>query len=462
MADEMTRIQSSTVLVAALLTGIAISSPAGAQEYWDSSLVGYNTPINGALSDPMDMECDDEFYRNLVDGTPGIRHAVGVKVRSDQLVDSVSLMCAVIAADGDHVEVYTYSGFSGGAGGFGGQERDYLCRDGEVLAGFRGRAGDYIDQLQVACRPVAGGSLRWLPAAGGTGGTAFSAVSCPAGMAVDVMRVWAGQVYAPYVAKFTFRCQILPKLESLPLQQIGGQLVVAPEADPEPTQDPFPSQVADVVIGDAPEENPEEDPAPASDPIPATEDETPADAVPEPDPAPTTRPSPRPGLAPPSVDVPVRSPLPRPGTPVADAPEPDPESEPDAADEDIAVPEPAPLQMQLSLSPPSVVGDRGARLTIKLSEPAATDVRIILASGLPELVQVPEDVSISAGSRQARVEVATTGDVDDPTTVPIHATFSDRPDESPAQVNLLVRPDPSADKERGRGKSGGQGRGNQP
>jgi hypothetical protein len=65
-----------------------------------------------------------------------------------------------------------------------------LCPSNQMVVGFEGRAGSFIDQLVVVCAPltVAGppslavtrGTFAKLPAVGGTGGEAFQ-TSCPAG-----------------------------------------------------------------------------------------------------------------------------------------------------------------------------------------------------------------------------------------------------------------------------------------
>jgi hypothetical protein len=65
-----------------------------------------------------------------------------------------------------------------------------LCPSNQMVVGFEGRAGSFIDQFVVVCAPltVAGppslavtrGTSTKLPAVGGTGGEAFQ-TSCPAG-----------------------------------------------------------------------------------------------------------------------------------------------------------------------------------------------------------------------------------------------------------------------------------------
>jgi hypothetical protein len=77
------------------------------------------------------------------------------------------------------------------------------CGTDQMIVGFRGRAGLLIDQLIFACAPlvvsgsagawkVSRGTVTYLPAIGGTGGTAFPQTDCPAGQVARVSRVRAG------------------------------------------------------------------------------------------------------------------------------------------------------------------------------------------------------------------------------------------------------------------------------
>jgi hypothetical protein len=87
-----------------------------------------------------------------------------------------------------------------------------MCSSGEAVVGIRGRYGVALDQMEVACRPWrrdigANGSTRWLPPAGGSGGSQQFSLTCPTPLAV--FRVNIGTV-GTYVGGFSLICVVPP------------------------------------------------------------------------------------------------------------------------------------------------------------------------------------------------------------------------------------------------------------
>jgi len=434
-----------------------------AQDTWSSQLVGNDTWWNSreAFSDPEHLSCGDEYV-------------VGLVLAGGLYVDSVNLRCAELDNGWKHLDVHLASASPAGgeADLYVSEEKDFRCDSGEVVAGFKGKAGDYLDRLQVGCRALGEETVRWLPTAGGEGGTNFGPLTCPSGMGVDRMSVWSMEAYGsagityrwiPYsITKLTFRCKTLPG--TLPVQQVGGQIDYAVE---EPLQTV--GGQLDVAIGEASgasapaapgEEDPAAPPSPSTEPAPAPA-ESGEMSVPAPEPAPplTPRtPALPPGVVSPQVEVPVRQPIPgqEPPDPAETAPADQAQPAPDSVN-DSATPMEPPPAIVLSLKPGSVRGGETVWLTIRLSQATAAAEEIVLTTGAPELAQVPERATIESGRQEVRVEVTTTGSVERPTSVPIRASFGNGHQQA-VEVVLQIRPDP-AGKGRGRPDTDDAGQG---
>ena len=77
-------------------------------------------------------------------------------------------------------------------GGQGGEPFQRVCPRNQFVVGMRGRAGFYVDRLQLACRAVTDkghptGAITWLPAVGGNGGNPFGPLTCAGNAAVQFL-----------------------------------------------------------------------------------------------------------------------------------------------------------------------------------------------------------------------------------------------------------------------------------
>ncbi|GIX46731.1 MAG: hypothetical protein KatS3mg131_0942 [Candidatus Tectimicrobiota bacterium] len=106
---------------------------------------------------------------------------VGLKGRSGWWLDQVQVQCVRIDGQGRWSSgVVT----RGSAGGNGGNPFTRTCSSGYAVVGFDGKAGSYVDRLELRCRKLTGasstsGSEVALAAVGGNGGRDFSAKRCP-------------------------------------------------------------------------------------------------------------------------------------------------------------------------------------------------------------------------------------------------------------------------------------------
>jgi hypothetical protein len=85
------------------------------------------------------------------------------------------------------------------------------CPPNQVVVGFGGRSGLYVDQLLLRCAPlvvngppytIARGTITALPPVGGTGGQPFPTTDCSAGQVATVSRILAGD----YIDAFGLSC----------------------------------------------------------------------------------------------------------------------------------------------------------------------------------------------------------------------------------------------------------------
>jgi hypothetical protein len=77
---------------------------------------------------------------------------------------------------------------AGNVGGGGGSPYSTACPSGQVLVGFTGRSGAYVDQIGIQCAPpsswVSSSSVWYGTYAGGGNGGGPYADTCPAGYAI--------------------------------------------------------------------------------------------------------------------------------------------------------------------------------------------------------------------------------------------------------------------------------------
>jgi hypothetical protein len=100
----------------------------------------------------------------------------------------------------------------GGSGDGGSAPYDISCPSGNVIVGFQGRSGLWVDRIGLVCAPVNTGSTLGTTfsetgMAGGEGGEDIY-VTCPAGQAAVGTKMWA-EVDPPIVKALDLRCQTL-------------------------------------------------------------------------------------------------------------------------------------------------------------------------------------------------------------------------------------------------------------
>jgi hypothetical protein len=150
-----------------------------------------------ALADPM-FEIDvggGSGGGAFRDECPAGSVAVGFRGRAGAYIDQIQLSCSSLNGDGSLGGGNVAAGPHHGGGGGG--DFDESCDTGQVLVGFAGRSGDYIDQLYGQCSTPAfvaglgGGSSRTVHTLGGGGGSPFAA-ACPAGAVMIGIQGQAG------------------------------------------------------------------------------------------------------------------------------------------------------------------------------------------------------------------------------------------------------------------------------
>jgi Tol biopolymer transport system component len=89
-------------------------------------------------------------------------------------------------------------------------DEDSSCPAGQVVVGLGGRHGDLVDQLSARCQAVVGGVLDGPvtsgPDTGGTGGSPFTAVLCPAGTAAIGMDAFLLGAYGDPIQSVRLVC----------------------------------------------------------------------------------------------------------------------------------------------------------------------------------------------------------------------------------------------------------------
>ncbi|MEX1362213.1 MAG: DUF4215 domain-containing protein [Nannocystaceae bacterium] len=133
---------------------------------------------------------------------------IGVMGRAGAYVDRVQVQCGSVELTSSETGSIQVSVEPGGTmtpqGGGGGGDFSLGCEPGQVVVGFGGRSGSYLDQLSLRCAPVlvlddpqAGamsigfGAAVNTESAGGGGGGSFIA-ECPVGEVATIARGRAG------------------------------------------------------------------------------------------------------------------------------------------------------------------------------------------------------------------------------------------------------------------------------
>jgi hypothetical protein len=165
----------SSVVVAGLLAIPGVTGGLEAQDTWVSATIGKLT-----------------FNNQSTRTCPAGKFVVGLQIRSGWYVHTIEVECAKLGPAGEHQSVENV-GYIGESGTSGGQAHQSRCPSGKVIVGFKGRAGLWIDRIQVGCKSWKAGSgtegtIQWLTAWGGTGGEPYGSLTCPAHMAIDYMR----------------------------------------------------------------------------------------------------------------------------------------------------------------------------------------------------------------------------------------------------------------------------------
>lgn len=130
--------------------------------------VNYTPAVGGAGGSPFQLACESGEV------------LAGVYGRSGTLVNQVGLRCIRIDENGAWIGTPTDRGASGTATGTAFTK---TCPTNFAISGFRGRAGQFVDQLDFQCRALTAtgkvtGAVQYLGAVGGTGGTAQGPFSC--------------------------------------------------------------------------------------------------------------------------------------------------------------------------------------------------------------------------------------------------------------------------------------------
>jgi hypothetical protein len=140
------------------------------------------------------------------------KHAIGVQVYAGIYIHGLYLECASLGPAGEH----TAGEMVGIVGShLSGTAKQLRCNGGEVLVGFKGRSGLWLDRIQIACKTWsranggAEGTVQWRSAAGGTGGQSYGPIYCPGKYGVSrVVGIREGNpLYGDLVISYQFYCR---------------------------------------------------------------------------------------------------------------------------------------------------------------------------------------------------------------------------------------------------------------
>ena len=115
---------------------------------------------------------------------------IGVAGRSGNWLDQIRAICMRFTGV-NRIAIWRGNPTQGASmGGQGGEPFQRVCPRNQAVVGFRGRAGSYLDRLQIACQaftdsghPI--GPVTWLAPVGGIGGGPFGPLRCTANGAVQ-------------------------------------------------------------------------------------------------------------------------------------------------------------------------------------------------------------------------------------------------------------------------------------
>ncbi|HEU4664310.1 MAG TPA: S8 family serine peptidase [Dokdonella sp.] len=128
----------------------------------------------------------------------------GISARSGWWLDRIAPLCVATTAAGNWVG----SPAAGtGAGGSGGTSTRLTCPRDHAIVSISGKAAAYVDQLRLRCATLdAAGTVRddatFLGSVGGTGGSEFTRITCPARLAASGFAVRS----ASYVDQIKLIC----------------------------------------------------------------------------------------------------------------------------------------------------------------------------------------------------------------------------------------------------------------
>jgi hypothetical protein len=179
---------------------------------------------------------------------------VGIHGRSGILLDALGVICADVTArmssdlpsgllldTAEHIRIPAF-------GGSGGDEFSFICPDGSVALGYRGRTGDLADAVGIACARIDTsfwGLFEEAPATGGAEGDEPAEVpdawdlddlpqlsateetrdsfqwACPRGYAISTLDLFQTTVPAPVIGRVRPRCRPL-RVEGLEDHPVGA------------------------------------------------------------------------------------------------------------------------------------------------------------------------------------------------------------------------------------------------
>jgi len=160
-------------------------------------------PAGGSGGDPKTSGCGTmlvpaRVYRD------GPHMLIGVAGRSGKWLDQIRAICLRFTSV-NLMAIWKGDPAQGASiGGQHGQPFEVVCPRNQAVVAMRGRAGFYVDRLQLGCQQFTSrgeptGEITWLSAVGGSGGDAFGPLRCAANGAVQFLSA-RGRVYVDSVS----------------------------------------------------------------------------------------------------------------------------------------------------------------------------------------------------------------------------------------------------------------------